>query len=204
MVNEAGRVKRRGILWDVMSTLVHDPIFTAGPRVFGCPVRELFGRLSGQAWIDFELGAIDEATYFQRWIKAGPAPDPTTFLAEMNADYAWLPGVEALLAELQAQGVPMHVLSNYPPWWRRIEARLGVSRYVQWTAVSCEVGLRKPDPAVYHEAARRAGLAPAELVFVDDRAGNVEAARGIGMAGVVFEGAAALRAELARQMELDL
>lgn len=204
MVNEASPVKPRAVLFDVMSTLVHDPIFTAGPRVFGGTARELFPRLSHAAWVDFELGAIDQATYFTRWVKAGPAPDPERFLSEMAADYAWLPGIEALLTDLKARGVPMHVLSNYPPWWRTIEARLRLSRFVSWTAVSCEVGLRKPDPAVYHEAARRAGFAPGELVFVDDRASNVDGARSVGMAGVVFEGAGPLRAALAECLEMDL
>ncbi len=202
MVEDAGRVKPAGLLLDVMSTLVHDPIFTAGPRVFGTSVAGLFERLDPAAWIAFESGEIDEPTYFQRWIRSGPPVDPARFLDEMTADYAWLPGVEDLLADLQAAGHPLHVLSNYPPWWQRIEARLGLSRYVEWTAVSCELGLRKPDPAVYHVAAERAGRPPSAWIFVDDRASNVAAAQATGMGGVVFEGADALRAALRDEWEM--
>jgi len=33
---------------------------------------------------------------------------------------------------------------------------------------SCEVGLAKPDPAIYHLAAARLGVEPAECLFVGD------------------------------------
>jgi HAD superfamily hydrolase (TIGR01509 family) len=187
------------LFFDVMSTLVHDPIFTAAPRAFGVEgVEPLFGWLDPEAWVDFELGRIDEATYFQRWRRPGaPTVDPAAFRAEMAADYAWLPGIESLLADLKAAGHPMHTLSNYPVWWRRIEARLGLARYLDWTVVSCEVGLRKPDAAIYGAAAARAGCAPEDCIFVDDRAINVQAAERAGMRGIVFDGdAARLRAAL--------
>ena len=49
-------------------------------------------------------------------------------------------------AELRDAGVAMHTLSNYAPWYRQIEQRLGLSRYLPWTFVSCETGSRKPEP----------------------------------------------------------
>jgi putative hydrolase of the HAD superfamily len=51
-------------------------------------------------------------------------------------------------------------------------------------------GLRKPEPEIYRLAARRAGVAPAESVFVDDIPTNVEGARAVGMAGVLHRDAA--------------
>jgi putative hydrolase of the HAD superfamily len=49
---------------------------------------------------------------------------------------------------------------------------------------SAEVGLAKPDAAIYRLAAERLGLPPAACVFVDDLEANVEAARALGMQGV--------------------
>ena len=50
---------------------------------------------------------------------------------------------------------------------------------------SSEVGLRKPDPRIYHLTLERlGGLAPSEAVLLDDFEVNVEAARAIGMRGV--------------------
>ena len=51
---------------------------------------------------------------------------------------------------------------------------------------SSAVGVRKPDPAIYLHALAELG-APAERVaFVDDMEANVEAARAVGMRGVVM------------------
>jgi HAD superfamily hydrolase (TIGR01509 family) len=49
---------------------------------------------------------------------------------------------------------------------------------------SADVGLAKPDAAIYRLAAERLGLPPAACVFVDDLPANVEAAREVGMQGV--------------------
>lgn len=65
---------------------------------------------------------------------------------------------------------------------------------------SAEAGLAKPDPAIYRLALRQLGVAASEAVFVDDVLENVEAARDLGMAGVVFKkgmDAEAVRAEFA-------
>ena len=51
---------------------------------------------------------------------------------------------------------------------------------------SADVGLAKPDPRVYALAASRLRLEPGECVFIDDLAGNVEAARAAGMLAVHF------------------
>ena len=53
--------------------------------------------------------------------------------------------------------------------------------------LSFEVGLIKPDPAIYLLAAKRLGVAPEECVFVDDVIANVKAAESIGMKGIIFK-----------------
>lgn len=43
--------------------------------------------------------------------------------------------------------------------------------------LSYQVGAMKPDPEIYEAAERAAGVAPEEILFLDDRAENVAAAR---------------------------
>jgi epoxide hydrolase-like predicted phosphatase len=50
---------------------------------------------------------------------------------------------------------------------------------------SHEVGLRKPDPAIYALTAERLGVQPHEIVFLDDVVANVEAARRAGWHAVL-------------------
>jgi epoxide hydrolase-like predicted phosphatase len=65
------------------------------------------------------------------------------------------------------------------------------------SVISSEVGLRKPEPAIYELAAERLGLPPAACVIVDDLPGNLKPARALGMATVLHRGdAAATLAEL--------
>lgn len=54
--------------------------------------------------------------------------------------------------------------------------------------ISGEVGLRKPDPAIYRLAAERLDVAPEACAFVDDFPGNVAAAEALGMHGVLHAG----------------
>jgi putative hydrolase of the HAD superfamily len=61
---------------------------------------------------------------------------------------------------------------------------------------SSEVGLRKPDPAIYQELLRRLDLEGGEAVFVDDFEENLGPAADLGLQVVHFESASQCRAEL--------
>jgi 2-haloacid dehalogenase len=68
---------------------------------------------------------------------------------------------------------------------------------LQMVVVSGEVGMIKPDPRIYRLLLDRCGIDPRRAVFIDDVAANVEAARRLGLHGIVFAGPDALRRELA-------
>lgn len=184
------------LLLDVMGTLVYDPFFADMPAFFGMSLRELLDQKHPDAWVRFEHGEIDESEMLRSFFADGRAYDHDAFVAMVRSSYRYLDGIEPLLADLRAQGVPMHAMSNYPCWYRFIEERLALSRYLEWSFVSCETGLRKPAREAYEHAARTLGVAPERCVFVDDRQKNVDAARAVGMRGVVFQSAEQLRAEL--------
>jgi putative hydrolase of the HAD superfamily len=78
-----------------------------------------------------------------------------------------------------------------------IEEALALSRYVPWSFVSCDTGVRKPDPRAFLGPARSLGRPPAELVLVDDRAANCEAARAAGLDAIHFTDASSLADALA-------
>jgi putative hydrolase of the HAD superfamily len=46
---------------------------------------------------------------------------------------------------------------------------------------SFELGLYKPDPAIYHAASRKLGKSPQHCVFLDDLEANVRGAQSVGM-----------------------
>lgn len=54
---------------------------------------------------------------------------------------------------------------------------------------SCEVGLAKPDPAIYRYIIRLCGIEPNEAIFVDDFIENINAANDLGIHGIQFKSA---------------
>lgn len=71
--------------------------------------------------------------------------------------------------------------------------------------ISAEVGMRKPDPAIFRLAATRLGVDVAACVFVDDLDLNVEAARSVGMTAIHHDGdEARVLAELSHVFGIDV
>lgn len=187
----------RIILWDLMDTLVSDPFFTHMAAFFGLSFDELLAQKHPSAWGKFELGAISESELFASFFSDGRSFDGEAFKRHVADGYAWIDGMEPLVAELHARGTPMHLLSNYPAWYTLCTEPLGITRYVQPTFVSCHTVVRKPDPQAYLGPCRTLGVTPQECLFVDDRSKNCAAARAVGMPAFHFErDVAALRREL--------
>jgi HAD superfamily hydrolase (TIGR01509 family) len=184
------------LLFDVMGTIVHDPYDAEIPEFFGVSPSELQRQNDSKLWIEFERGRIAESDYLEGFFLDRRTFD-TRGLAECIArSYRWLDGMQALLDELRAADFELHALSNYPSWYQRIEAALGLSRYLRWSFVSCVTGQRKPAPEAYLGALRTLGRGPQSCLFIDDRRSNCQAAERIGIPAVEFVDAASLRARL--------
>jgi 2-haloacid dehalogenase len=110
----------------------------------------------------------------------------------------------ALLAELAQAGVPLYALSNWSA--EKFPIARGRFDFLDWFAgivVSGEVGLVKPDPAIFRHAIERFALTPEATIFIDDSAHNAAAAATLGFAAVHMRSPGQLREEL-RQLGLDL
>ena len=98
------------------------------------------------------------------------------------------PEMRALIERLRAAGrVKLGLLSNAGRGWtERFRAR-GVSDLFDDVVVSADVGLAKPDPAVFRLAARRLGVEPLACLMVDDQPQHLESAQRVGLRTHVFE-----------------
>jgi len=109
-----------------------------------------------------------------------------------------VPGMAALVADLDAAGVPLFAITNFSgeffPPFRTAHAHL-FDRFRD-VVVSGDEKLLKPDAAIYRLALDRFGLRAEEAVFVDDNVANVEGAKAVGIHGLHFTGAETLRADL--------
>lgn len=185
------------LLLDVMGTLVYEPFYVEIPAFFDMSLKQLIAEKHPTAWAEYEMGDIDEAALEAKFFRDGRPYDHQGLKDTMFEAYKWLDGMEDLLGDLREAEVEMHALSNYPEWYQAIEERLGLSRYLAWSFVSCMMGVRKPDEEAYRTPLRRLGVEPERCVFVDDREENCAAARAVGIQALRFENAQRLRAELA-------
>jgi len=106
---------------------------------------------------------------------------------------AWIRDLRAdtleLMRALRARGKRIGILTNMSPDFHE---RLFVPRAADYRALAdAEVvsgleKLYKPERPIYDLMARRMGLPPARLLFVDDTPANVEAARGYGWQAEVY------------------
>lgn len=187
------------LLLDVMDTLVADPYRDAIPAFFGLSWRQLLEAIHPTAWVEFERGLLSPEQYASRMFTDGRPVDWAAFEAHVRRAYRWVEGMRPLVERLATSGAEMHALSNYPVLYRVVEEELSISRWVKWSFVSCETGLRKPEPEAYLAASRTLGVSPDECLLVDDRASNCEAAERVGMPAIRFEGAARLELALAER-----
>jgi len=95
-------------------------------------------------------------------------------------------GLWQLAAQVRTHGVRTGLLSN--SWGFDVYPFDQLEVHFDDLVLSGEVGLRKPDPAIYRLAAQRLGVAPDDCVFVDDLERNVEVASELGMVGVHHTG----------------
>lgn len=177
---------RTTVLFDVMDTLVHDPFRDVMPRFFGMTLAELIAAKHPTAFVEFELDRRTEAEFLEDFFADGRAYDHAGFVAAVTGAYRLLPGIEELLVHLSSSGFELHTASNYPRWYERVEARTGLSRYVRWSGVSCELGVRKPDARFFECLLGRIGRTPDECVFVDDQPRNCDAAAALGIHAIRF------------------
>ena len=109
-----------------------------------------------------------------------------------------VPGMHALVAGLDANGVPLYAITNFShefwPPFRLREAAL-FDRFGD-VVVSGAVRLVKPDAAIYRLALARFGLHAEEAVFIDDNEANVAGAAAVGMTALHFTGEPKLRRQL--------
>lgn len=93
------------------------------------------------------------------------------------------------LAGLRDDGVRLALLTNnvreWGPYWR---AMFAVDELFELVVDSAYVGIRKPDPAIYHLTCERFDEAPQACVFIDDFAHNCEAAAAVGLHPVWYQG----------------
>ncbi|MBM0258551.1 HAD family hydrolase [Micromonospora sp. 4G55] len=87
-----------------------------------------------------------------------------------------------VLDALRDGGHPLALISNATADAAEAWPQSRLARRFDVAIFSCDVGLAKPDPAIYRAATERLGVAPAQCVFIGDGAdGELAGAAAVGM-----------------------
>jgi HAD superfamily hydrolase (TIGR01509 family) len=89
--------------------------------------------------------------------------------------------MSGLVRRARRAGLRTGLLSNS---WGNDYPRDGWDEMFDVVVISGEVGMRKPEPAIFAHTLELLGLRPEETVFVDDLRHNIDAAVAVGMVGV--------------------
>jgi putative hydrolase of the HAD superfamily len=101
------------------------------------------------------------------------------------ANYRLFDDVVETLEALRERGFRLGVVSNFSPTLKDILQDKGILHYFDPVIVSTEVGLEKPNPAIFRLALAEAGLAASEVLYVGDHDLNdLWAPRQLGMDAV--------------------
>ena len=96
--------------------------------------------------------------------------------------------VAPALSGLKKRGLVLGMISNVDSDMAADFERLGLPAWLDVIVTSSEAGVSKPDPGIFREALRRAGVPPGAAVFVGDQYQvDVVGARGAGLEGILLD-----------------
>jgi FMN phosphatase YigB (HAD superfamily) len=110
-------------------------------------------------------------------------------LATVAPDTIFVPSAVALMDDARAAGLPVGVLTNHAyallgrDWFATRPEFASLATFID----AAEIGCPKPDPRAYLTAADALGVAPADVVFLDDSPECVDGARAVGMNAIVVD-----------------
>jgi putative hydrolase of the HAD superfamily len=155
---------------------------------------------AGDLGIRHETGKVTNREFYDEFCRAaGKTGVDRDALDRAACDIFWLNvPLVAIVGRLNAAGYRLGILSNTnDAHWRYVTGRfVFLKRLFHVFAMSFEINVMKPDPRIYVEAARLAGVKPSNVFYTDDRAENVEGARAAGFDTVLFT----TPTELSRQL----
>jgi glucose-1-phosphatase len=118
------------------------------------------------------------------------------FHALWNHNFSENEEMAELLQHLKGRRALALLSNTNESHFESLESKYKVTRHFVLVFLSYLLGMQKPDLKIYEHVIEIAGLRPEEIVFIDDRTENIDAARSLGIISIQFESPAQLKQEL--------
>ena len=193
----------RTVIFDLGGVVLDSPLHSiaAYERELGIPAgfvnRVVIEAGPEGAWARLERGELAMEDFFGAFeadcAAAGQTIDARAMFGLMAEASQPRPQMLEAIRRIRAEGLKAAALTNNWATDEDLDGTRALQPHFDVFVESSVVGLRKPDPRIYHHACDALGVAPPEAVFLDDIGHNLKSARGLGMTTIkVVEPDAAL------------
>ena len=132
-------------------------------------------------YIETSLGKMSSAEFWKK-VELDPAMED-----EYLSRHVITEGLMEFLEGMRFPGVSVWCLSNdVSEWSRKLRRKFGIEGYFQGFIISGDIGLRKPNPAIYELLVERLKCSPGDITFVDDNVKNLDVPARAGIHTVLF------------------
>ena len=152
-------------------------------------------------WKSFWRGEIPEDEFWKR-VAADIGEDETWIETSKASYYSTSIPVEGILpiVEKLKGKYKLGLLANTPkPWFDDAVSRFNLEEFFDVLVSSGGSGLLKPDKEIYLLICEKLGLSPRECLYIDDSEVKLNAAKDLGMEGILFKNSKQLTDELKKK-----
>lgn len=161
--------------------------------------KEEFDKLNEEKRLAIKQGKTDEE-FWVSYAKASGIKLPSdwsySLRSVMKDAIVVNPQMYALVEELKDMQMPVGLLSNIDERLAKLIRYFGFYEPFDPCLLSYEIGVEKPDLKAFEILLSELNLPAQSVVFIDDNAENVEAAKRMGIDAILFESEDQIRAEL--------
>ena len=133
----------------------------------------------------YMVASLGNMTAAEFWQSVGVAPNLED---EYLQRHKLTDGLIEFLEAINSRGGEVWCLSNdLSEWATKLRDRFKIDRYLRGFVISGDVGIRKPDPAIFQHLIRQLDANPGDAVFVDDNPKNLDSATELGIQTILFD-----------------
>ena len=203
MVNTSTQPDIRAIIFDLGRVLVNIDNKLLVEKLFkgldADNLQELGRKTMGDpAMVEFNCGRMPAEEFYRRMCETYRLDLSFQAFQTLWCEIFYsMDGMKDLVGSISKK-MTVGLLSDTDPiHWGSICSRWPWIAAIKNPTLSYEVGVMKPNAAIYLAAAENVGTPPQQCLFIDDLQANVDGARAIGMHGIRFENKDALARKLA-------
>ena len=194
----------RAVVFDYGMVLTGQPDASAHEKLLSITGLPL-DRFESLYWADraaYDEGKLTGIGYWQKFLREAGLPPDQEKVEELNLwDVRMWSTENPVMIDWQLaikqRGLLTAILSNMgDAVLASVEREFDWIRRFDLLVWSCQVGVVKPDPAIYRHTLAKLGTRPEEILFIDDKLPNVEAARALNIRTIQFSNVERLREDL--------